>query len=245
MRYRVDCAFLGYHYHGWQIQDDVVTLQHVFQEVLSDIFQHDVSVVGCSRTDAKVSAEHFVFHFDGETTIPVDNLKTMLNHQLPDDIIVAELVMVNQNFHARKDARFKTYRYTIETGPYNVFEKHYVYQFNKHLDAYAMRTALDVFYGTHDFTSFNATPLQVIENQVRTMHHVDLIQKGTKIIITICGDGFLHHMVRMMVGTLIEIGRERLTIAEVKSMMDAKQKGVCRFNAPPQGLLLEGVHYED
>ncbi len=244
MRYVVVCAFLGYHYHGWQIQKDVITIQGIFQDILSIIFKTPIKVIGCSRTDHKVSAEHFVFHFDGETTIPLENLKLIINNHLPSDIVVHELHEADVGFHARKDAKAKTYRYTLEMGPYNVFEKEYVYQLNQSLDIDLMKAGLTTFVGTHDFTSFNATPLSVIENQVRTIMHVDIKQVDTKVVIHIKGDGFLHHMVRMIVGSLIEVGQGRLSLNELQAILDVKTKGACRYNAPAEGLVLERVYYE-
>jgi len=244
MRYKVVCQFKGYHYAGWQIQTEAYTLQQAIQETLYKITKSSITIVGCSRTDAKVSANDFVFHFDSPIEIEPDSYKLALNRTLPKDIHVKHMEIVDESFHARFNSKLKVYRYTIEMGEYNIFEHEYIYQLNQPLDLELCKQTLDIFVGTHDFTSFNTTPLNVQKNQVRTITFASLQQIDSKVIIEIQGNGFLHHMVRMIVQTIIEVGKHRISVVDVKAMLEAKSKEVCRYKAPAEGLCLERVDYE-
>jgi len=244
MRIKATCSFKGWHYAGWQIQPHAISVQEIIQQTLKSITKSSVAVIGCSRTDAKVSAEDFVFHFDITMAIPLTNLKKVLNDRLPKDIYIYDLEVVDKSFHARRDSKAKLYRYTIETGAYNVFENEYVYQFNKPIDIRMSQQVLDIFVGTHDFTSFNTTPLSVVSNQVRTITFAKIQQVGSKAIVHVQGNGFLHHMVRMIVQTMIEVNKGNITVDDVSRMLQAKDKNVCRYKADAQGLTLERVYYE-
>lgn len=243
MRYKVVCRFKGYHYAGWQIQKEAPTIQRVIQDTLFKITKSSIAIVGCSRTDAKVSAKDFVFHFDSLIEIEPESYRIALNRTLPDDIHALDVEIVDSSFHARHNSKSKVYSYTIEMGEYNVFEHEFVYQLNQSLDIELCKQALEIFVGTHDFSSFNTTPLHVTKNQIRIITFASLQQVGSKVIIEVHGNGFLHHMVRMIVQTIIEVGLHRINIKDVKAMLDAKSKQVCRYKAPAEGLCLERVSY--
>lgn len=244
MRYKVICQFKGYHYAGWQIQKNVPTIQKIFQDILSKITKSSILAVGCSRTDAKVSAKDFVFHFDSPIELDPKDFLAAMNCMLPNDIHVVSVEQVDESFHARFNSKAKVYRYTLDMGEYNVLEHEFVYQLNQPLDIELCKQALEIFVGTHDFSSFNTTPLDVKSNQIRTITAASLQQVDTKVIILVHGNGFLHHMVRMIVQTIIEVGRHRISIDDVTMMLEAKSKQVCRYKAPAEGLSLERVSYE-
>ncbi len=244
MRYKVVCKFKGYHYAGWQIQKNSSTIQQVIQSALSKITKSSISIVGCSRTDAKVSAKDFVFHFDSPIEIEPEIFRTAMNRTFPDDIHALQVEVVDSSFHARHNSKSKVYSYTIEMGEYNVFEHEFVHQLNQSLDIELCKQALDVFVGTHDFSSFNSTPLHVTKNQVRIITFASFQHIGSKVVIEIHGNGFLHHMVRMIVQSIIEVGLHRIGLDDVKTMLEAKSKQVCQFKAPAEGLCLERVSYE-
>lgn len=245
MRYKVECNFLGYHFLGWQIQPQGRTIQATINQACSIICKTPIKAVGCSRTDAKVSAEAYVFHFDGPIDVPGNKLVHAFNAILPEDIRVSKVDQVDEEFHARYHVKKKRYKYTIETGAYNVFEYQHVLQLNRLLDVQKMQQAATLFVGVHDFTSFNVSRLSIIPNQVRKIDAFFVTQEKSKVIIYVEGRSFLQHMIRMMVQTLIEVGLLRIDYDEVVSMLEAKNKTACRFNALAQGLTLERVWYNE
>ncbi len=244
MRYKATCTFNGYHYFGWQIQPQQSTIQSSIEQALRKITKSRISVVGCSRTDARVSALDFVFHFDADVKIPVESFVQAFNANLPDDIRVHMIEEVSDDFHARYGVLRKRYTYSIETGPFNVFEYHHTMQYNRPLDVELMQLSANYLVGTYDFTSYNATPLSVSDNQIRTIDRLTVVKEGTKVKIIVESKSFLHHMVRMITQTLIEVGAHRIAVEQVEKIRDAKDKKACRFNAPAQGLCLERIWYK-
>jgi tRNA pseudouridine38-40 synthase len=245
VRYKVTCAFNGYHYFGWQIQPQQPTIQACVEKALSTIAKSKISVIGCSRTDARVSALGFVFHFDSPIQIPQEGFKQAFNSNLPSDIRVFLVEVVSSDFHARYDVLKKRYLFTIETGAFNVFEYQHVMQYNRPLDVESMQLAANYLVGTHDFTSYNATPLVIAESQVRTIDRLTVLKEDSKIKIIVESKSFLHHMVRMIVQTLIEVGAHRISIEQVERIKQAKDKRACPYNAPAEGLTLERVWYKE
>lgn len=245
MRYKVVCYFLGYHYLGWQIQPKGRTIQATMNRACSIITKTPTKAIGCSRTDSKVSAKAYVFHFDSTIDVPGNKLVNAFNSVLPDDIRVSEVTQVDEEFHARYGVKKKEYVYTIETGPYNVFEYQHVLQLNRKLDVDKMIQAATIFVGIHDFTSFNVSRLSTIPNQIRKIDKFSVTQEGTKVVLRVEGRSFLQHMVRMIAQTLIEVGLSRIDYDEVLWMLEAKNKTACRFNALAEGLTLERVWYND
>lgn len=245
MRYKVVCSFLGYNYIGWQIQPQGRTIQATINKACSIITKTPTTVIGCSRTDAKVSAKEYVFHFDTTINVPGNNLVRAFNAVLPDDIRVIKVSQVDDDFHARFGVNMKQYKYSIETGPYNVFEYQHVHQLNRPLDIDKMKEAATIFVGIHDFTSFNVSRLSTIPNQIRKIDAFTVEQEGTKVILTVEGKSFLQHMIRMMAQTLIEVGLSRICYDDVALMLEAKNKTACRYNALAEGLSLERVWYHD
>jgi tRNA pseudouridine38-40 synthase len=245
MRYKVVCNFLGYNFLGWQIQPKGRTIQATANRACSIICKTPTKAIGCSRTDSKVSAKAYVFHFDSTINVPGNKLVNAFNAVLPEDIRVSEVTQVDDEFHSRYGVKRKEYKYTIETGAYNVFEHQYVLQLNRKLDLKKMQRTAEIFIGVHDFTSFNVSRLAIIPNQVRKIDKFSVTQEGTKIIIQVEGRSFLQHMIRMIAQTLIEVGLSRIEHDEVVWMLEARDKTACRFNALAEGLSLERVWYND
>jgi tRNA pseudouridine38-40 synthase len=169
-------------------------------------------------------------------------LKKKLNKLLPDDIYIKKVLEVNQNFHARYDCIAKEYIYKINLGEYNPLDAQYIYQYNQPLNIEAMKNGIQKFLGRHDFTSFTKAKK---EDSIRNISEVNLSYEGELLTISFKGDGFMQYMVRIMVGFLIEIGENKRRPDEVKEVLNAKDRRKAGITAPPQGLYLNKVIYED
>ncbi|CAM3610021.1 tRNA pseudouridine(38-40) synthase TruA [Erysipelothrix urinaevulpis] len=244
MRYKVTVSYDGSQFHGWQIQNEVRTVQEELEKCLSKIVKKQTTIHGSGRTDAKVHASRQVFHFDASLNMTCDNWYKALNALCPDDIYIQKVEEVDDDFHARYDVTSKEYCYYVNMGDYDVFNKNYVYQFNHVLDVGQMKEAASYLIGTHDFTSYNATPLDEIENQVRTLYALEITQKDDVLEFKITGTGFLRYMIRMIVGALIECGKHKLNPEDIKEKLELKTKATVPFRAPAEGLYLKRVNYD-
>ncbi len=243
MRYKVTVAYDGNNYAGFQSQINALTIQDVIEEVLLKIFGKKIRIIMSSRTDAGVHAKGQVFHFDSVITKDLYKLKYSLNCLLPKDIHVIKVEEVSEKFHARFSVKTKTYEYIINTGEYDVFLDGYAYQCNYKLDIDLMKEGAKLFLGTHDFTSFNTSSLAEYPNQVRTISEFKIIQKKNLITIHVTSTGFLRNMVRIMVGTLIDLARGQKSLKEVENMLNHPSKTTRRYNADPHGLYLIKIRY--
>jgi tRNA pseudouridine38-40 synthase len=209
-RIRITVAYDGTDFHGWQIQPRLPTIQGTIAEIVSGIEGKSVQIEGSGRTDAGVHALAQVAAFNLENPIPADNLRRAMNRLLPAAIRVFRVDEVHESFHPRFDAIAKTYRYTIfraEVCP--PIEWRYVYHHPYPLDEQAMVTAARVFEGEHDFSAFAASNPWEVEStsKVRTIFSSVIGRNGNHLVYTVRGNGFLKHMVRNIVGTLLEAGR--------------------------------------
>ena len=197
----------GSNYHGWQVQPNGVTVQQKVQEALKSVASENCSVTGCSRTDAGVHANMFCFHTDTNCNIPAERFALALNSVLPDDISAVDCKEVSTDFHARYNCKGKNYVYKIYDGHIrDPFLNKFAYHHKGALNEQLMDKAAKAFVGEHDFSAFSANKSKK-KSTVRYIHSFDITKSGSEIIFTITGNGFLHHMVRIMVGTLLEIGR--------------------------------------
>lgn len=244
MRYKAIVAYEGSLFSGWQIQVNPNTVQGHLEETLSKMEKKRVHITAAGRTDRGVNALGQVFHFDSDLKIPLEKMALAINNQLIDGIHIRHIEVVDDRFHARFDAKWKYYRYSIECGPFNLFDRNHVLQLNKSLDIEAMIEASKVFVGTHDFTSFNSNTLVETPNQVRTIYAINLALEGTTLHLDYYGEGFMRYMVRMLTQTLIEVGMHRLTTQDVIRLLEAKDKDATPYNARPQGLTLVHVEYD-
>lgn len=241
-RYFLQLSYNGTNYHGWQVQPNANSVQTEIEKALSAILREDISVVGAGRTDTGVHATFFMLHFDSEN----DNLKNeklvhLLNRFLPDDIAVQQLFHVKPDAHARYSAISRTYKYFISTVK-NPFETFSSYQFSRQLDVDKMNEAAKLLFEFIDFTSFARLHTDVKTNNCKIMQ-AEWIQNNTQLIFTIKADRFLRNMVRAIAGTLIEVGKGKLSAADFRKIIEAKNRGAAGTSAPAHGLFLVDVEY--
>ena len=242
-RWLVTCSYDGTNFAGWQKQTNKRSVEAEINKAISAFDKGPFAVVGCSRTDAKVHALGQCFHYDTKLNFAEIGLVKAINTYLPADIYIIGARVVPVDFHARFSAKAKTYKYLINNGPYDVVLRNYQYHVPKELDLEAMQQAATVFIGTHDFSAFCVTSTKEKENQIRTIRAIKITKRGNIITLFFRGNSFLRYMVRMMVQTLVEVGRGRLSKEEVAAMLASKDKDACRYNAPPCGLYLVEVTY--
>ena len=245
MRLKCTVAYVGARYDGWQSQRKGNSIQEHLEDVISKIENKEVHIIGSGRTDAGVSARNQVFCFDTDRDMSTRKWMGAINAYLPDDIHICKVEEVPETFHARYCVRWKKYTYRINDGPYDVFQKDFAYQCPVKLDETKMEECAKVFVGTHDFTSFNSSPLSLYPDQTRTVFSIDVRRKGNLIELEYCGKGFLRYMVRMMSAAIIDVGKGKLTVEDVRKTLASKDKRASRRNAHANGLTLEEVDYFD
>ncbi len=233
----------GTSYGGWQKQKNNRTIQQCIEEAIKLLTGEDVELIGSSRTDAGVHAKGMIANFITNSQIPTDKFREAINTKLPDDIGIIKSEEVDRNFHSRYDSKGKTYCYTLV----NRYEKvcigrNYVYQVRDELNYNLMKEAAKYFLGKHDFKAFKTNGSSV-KTSVRTINGLELELKGDVIKIFVSADGFLYNMVRIIVGTLIEVGKGKIKPEDIESIIkngDRSKAGPC---VPPNGLVLEKVFY--
>ncbi|WP_029451992.1 tRNA pseudouridine(38-40) synthase TruA [Clostridium algidicarnis] len=234
----------GSRYKGWQKQkDDVLTVQDKIETVLSKMTGEDVQVIGCGRTDSGVHAENYIANFHTESTLTVDAMLDYLYEYLPEDIVVKTMKDTGERFHARYNVKSKTYVYTINNNKFrSVFNKKYVYHTNDKLNLDDMKKASEVLVGTHDFQSFTSLKPNT-KATVRTINYINITENQGIIEIQVNGNGFLLNMVRIITGTLLDVGRGRLNISDVETILAEKKKREAGPMAQAKGLCLKDVQY--
>jgi tRNA pseudouridine38-40 synthase len=245
-RIRITLAYDGTDFHGWQRQPDVPTIQGWLQHVLAEIEGQPVNVDGSGRTDAGVHALAQVAAFSLANPIPVENLRRAMNRLLPAAIRVLAAEEALADFHPRYLARGKTYEYRIFRGEVcSPFERRYVLHYPYPLDVEAMLAAVPLLEGEHDFSAFAATDESDREDEscVRTVFESRAQLAGQRLTYRVRGSGFLKHMVRNMVGTLLEVGKGRLDGAALRALLTPGPKARAGPTAPAQGLFLVSVDY--
>ena len=250
--YRMIVQYDGTNYKGWQVQNNTKdTIQGKLQNILSILAGSPVEVIGSGRTDAGVHALGQVanFHIDVPDETSTTDLINYINEHLPEDIAVTTLVQEDERFHARFSERGKTYRYRIHVSPIaNVFEKRFIYTYtDMPLDTAAMRKAASLLTGKHDYKSFCGNR-HMKKSTVRTITSIDIKEvtddNGLREVdIYYSGDGFLQNMIRILTGTLIEVGTGRRTPDSMSNLLEAKDRAAAGYTAPPQGLCLMEVYY--
>ena len=243
MRYKVTLAYDGRNYAGFQSQTNALAIQDIVESAIEKVFSEKIRIVMSSRTDAGVHAFGQVFHFDSDKAKDEGKLKFSLNSLLPDDIHVVEVKHVSKDFHARYSVKKKTYEYLINVGEYDVFLKGRAYQCFYHLDIDLMKQGAELFLGEHDFASFNTSSLKEYPNQVRTISEFSITRKKDILRIRVTSSGFLRNMVRIMVGSLIDLGRGKKSLDDIREMLEHPCKTTRRYNADPNGLYLVKIFY--
>jgi len=245
MRYKVKMMYDGSKYYGWQVQPREISIQETIQEVLSRMHNYPIVIIGSGRTDSGVHALGQVFHFDSDMKLSCEQWRKSLNRQFPEDLFVLSVEVADSEWHARFDAIRKSYEYRINTGQYDPFNVRRVLQLEGELDSDRMRQAMQIFVGTHDFTSFCTNRSEISIDQVRTIYKFELIQEGQLLRFVIEGDGFMRYMVRMLIGVVIEAGQHKLSLTKIQAMLEAKSKTVNKHVAKACGLYLVDVFYKE
>ncbi len=243
-RVMLEVAYDGTRYSGWQIQQNSETVAGVLTKELSRLLNEDIQIIGASRTDAGVHAMGNIGVFDTESEIPADKFCYVLNRSLPEDIVIQRSCEVNPDFHPRKIKCRKTYEYRIWNAdfiqPFNRKYTHFVY---KKLNADKMREAAAYIVGTHDFTSFCSIHT-VIPDHVRTIYEADVSAEDNLITFRITGNGFLYNMVRIIAGTLIQVGLGERQPESVKDILESLDREKAGPTAPAKGLTLMRIVYD-
>ena len=243
MRYLLNFSYDGSSFSGYQRQKDqrLKTVQGELEKCLEDAFNKRVEVVGSSRTDVGVHALNQYAHIDLDIKITPDKLRKVLNKRLDKHIYIKEIIEKDNTFHARYSVKEKTYYYLINCGEYNPLEVNYVYQYNKELDVDKMRESLEKLLGEHDFRNFTTNQKEK-ENCVREIKEVKVEEKNGIIKIEITGTGFLKHMVRNVVGSLIDVGSNKKDINYLEAILLGKTRRLSK-TVPGNGLYLEKIEY--
>ena len=242
--YKLTLCYDGTRYRGWQKQGNTAqTVQGKLETLLSRALEQPVEIAGSGRTDAGVHARMQVCSFRAETEKSCAELLALLREYLPEDIGALTLEKAPERFHARLSAVRKTYIYRVwNSDAPCVFERKYVHAEPRPLDLDAMRRAAALLCGTHDYTAFCANR-HMKKSAVRTVESIEIERIGGELRLTLTGDGFLYNMVRIIAGTLIEVGSGKRSAEEMPDILASLDRGRAGFTAPPQGLFLWNVEY--
>jgi tRNA pseudouridine38-40 synthase len=242
-RFRIDLSYKGTNYFGWQRQPNQISVQEVIENSLSLLNgKKSIQIVGCGRTDTGVHASDYVLHVDLPDTFNIDNLVYKINKILPNDIAVHHFSAVKPDFHARFDAISRTYRYFIHQEKSAFLSDRSLY-FPHSLNIDSMNEACELLLGKQDFTSFSKLHTDAKTN-ICTIYHAQWTQESSgKLCFEIKADRFLRNMVRAIVGTMIEIGQEKIKKADLKEIILKKDRCEAKVSVPPQGLFLWKIEY--
>lgn len=243
MRYLLNFSYDGSGFSGYQRQKDnkLKTVQGELERCLEESFNQKITVNATSRTDVAVHAINQYAHIDLNIKITPDKLKKVLNKRLDKHIYIKDIKEVDNTFHARYSVKSKTYYYLINCGEYNPLEVDYIYQYNKELDIDRMEQSLEKIIGEHDFRNFTTNQKEK-ENCVRKITGAKIVKNNNIIKIEITGSGFLKHMVRNIVGSLIDVGINKKDINYLENILLGKEKRLSK-TVPGNGLYLEKVKY--
>ena len=245
---RMKIQYDGSRYKGWQKQNikgmDVSTIQGKIENVLSKMTGEEIQVIGCGRTDTGVHADKYTANFKTNSNKNIKDMSKYLHEFLPEDISVISLRDVSDRFHSRLNAISKTYVYTIDNNRFaNVFIKKYAYHVEGQLNIEKMKEASKYFIGTHDFKGFSGVKDKSKKSTVRTINYINITEKDNIIKIEYNGNGFLINMVRILSGTLINVGKGQIEPEDIKKMLQSKQRSELGVKAPAKGLCMKEVNY--
>lgn len=242
--YKITLMYDGRKYNGWQKQGNTdKTIQGKLENLFTRMEGYEVEIHGAGRTDAGVHALGQVFNVKLNAKWDTKKLKETINTYLPADIAVTDVTIVDDRFHARLCATRKHYRYRIYIGRNkDVFNRYYLYHYGKELDINKMKEAAKLLCGTHDYKSFCANK-KMKKSTVRTVESIDIYTRDEELILDFIGDGFLYNMVRILTGTLIEVGEGRRMPEEMLDILEGKDRVLAGGTAPAEGLTLVSVSY--
>lgn len=240
---KLTIAYDGTAYHGFQRQDNALTVQQVLEERLAKIFGHQIKLTGAARTDAGVHACGQVASLRTTGSIPAGRIAAAARGLLPDDIVVRAAEEMPADFHARYSAKGKVYLYRLYGGTVSdPFRRNFAWRVCGEPDAVLMDQAAQAVVGTHDFSAFRAAGGAPV-TPVRTIFAASCRQTGDSLECFFWGNGFLYHMVRNLVGTLVEVGLGRRSVADFRATLEGRDRARAGVTAPPQGLYLKQVFY--
>jgi len=234
----------GSRYHGWQVQKTEITVAETLEKALTKLCGHTVKAVGCGRTDAGVHAMRYCANFRTDCSIPVSRIPLAVNTLLPDDIAVTDAVEAPEDFNAILSCIKKEYTYRIYNSRLrDPFWVSRAYFYPSPLNIPVMRSAAEMFVGTHDFASVRSVGTET-KTTVRTVHWFEVEQGEQTIDLRVCADGFLYNMVRAMTGTLIYASEGKISPEEIPSLLEARDRRLTGPTVPPQGLYLSRIWYD-
>ncbi len=243
-RIRLFVAYDGTNYHGWQIQKNSNTIEAVLNGAISDLLETEIQVIGASRTDAGVHARGNVAVFDCESRIPAEKMAGAINARLPEDIRIVKSDEVDTNWHPRKQDCRKTYEYRITSGkvqlPTKRLYSHFTYN---NLNVNAMKKACAPFIGEHDFAAFCAAGSQA-DSTIRTIYALKVEKEGNETVIRVTGNGFLYNMVRIIAGTLMDVGLGKKKPEDISKIISSGDRTQAGPTLPAKGLMLVGYEYD-
>jgi tRNA pseudouridine38-40 synthase len=243
-RYFIRLAFDGTLYHGWQLQENANTIQEELTKALTTILKRKTELTGCGRTDTGVHASEFYAHFDTENDLGnTEKMTYQLNALIPDDIYVFFIRKVENDVHARFSATKRTYKYFISRHN-NPFNKSYEHVIHRDFDLDAMNMACKVLIKHSDFSCFSKSHTQVNNNNCK-IYEAYWVHSGSQLIFTITANRFLRNMVRAIVGTMLEIGSEKIGLAEFRKILDNGNRSEAGVSVPAKGLFLHKVVYPE
>lgn len=245
MKYLLELSYIGTRYCGFQVQPGKLTIQSTLQDAIESVFGVRLPVKGCSRTDAGVHARQYFATFDSEKSIPTDKLPLALNSKLPTDIAVRSSRIVPDSFHVRHDVEWKEYEYLLLNSRIrDPFLTGRAYQCRV-MDAEQielMRSAAEAFVGKHDFAGFMSAGTKIADT-VREVRYLEIIEDGELVRIRIAADGFLYNMVRIIVGTLLDVAEGRIEPSEIPGIINSRDRSRAGATAPAEGLYLNRVNF--
>jgi tRNA pseudouridine38-40 synthase len=242
MRYFIKFSYNGTHYHGWQQQPNAVSVQETLNKALTIILNTSIDVMGAGRTDTGVHARQMFAHFDFDLEIDAPTIVHKLNSFLPKDIAIYDIIKVNEEAHARFNAKSRTYEYHITTQK-NVFQEELSWYFPQKLDLNKMNEASHLLLNYTDFQCFSKVHTDVNTFNCK-IEEVFWIQNENQIVFTIKADRFLRNMVRAIVGTMINIGIEKVSLPVFISIIESKDRKKAGFSVPAKGLFLTKIEYD-
>ncbi len=243
-RYKLILEYDGTDFGGFQTQKNTRTVQDELETALQKIYKKKIKVIGASRTDSGVHAEGQTAHFETCQIIPLANLIQAINSNLPDDAAIKKIEKVSKVFHARFSAKKKTYIYNVKLSKIPApLKRKRIYSYFYPINIAKTKQAAKLLVGKHDFKSFQAKSSEKEMSTVRKLLKLSIAKKGDDLTFIFEGNGFLYNMVRNIVGTLLEVGRGKMTLAEFKKAFKAKNRNLMGPTAPPQALTLKKIAY--
>ncbi len=235
----------GKDFNGWQKQPNKLNIQGEIEKAIQNVTGEQVNLIGSGRTDAGVNAFGQVANFKIDSEFPIEKMATAINSQLKKSIRVKKAEEVSSDFHSRYNCHSKTYNYVIDNSEQgSAIYRNLSYHVSKKLNIEKMQKAISYFIGEHDFSSFKSSGTSS-KSSVRTIYNATVVKENDKVTISLTGNGFLYNMVRIISGTLVEVGLNNIEPQEIPKIIEAKNRQMAGKTLPPQGLFLINVEYDE